>query len=138
MFIVDAHQDLAWNMLTFQRDYTRPVNETRRIERGTQIPELNGDTLLGWPEYQEGQVALIFSTLFASPVRRKMGEWDTECYADQKQARSMYLRQLHGYYDLVEKFPDKFSMVFTEHDLSQVIDHWNESRTSRIRSGCLC
>lgn len=126
MFIVDAHQDLAWNMLTFQRDYTHPVNETRRIERGTQIPELNGDTLLGWPEYQEGQVALIFSTLFASPVRRKMGEWDTEFYADQKQASSMYLRQLHAYYDLVEKVPDKFRLIFTDQDLSQVIDHWND------------
>ena len=113
MLIVDAHQDLAWNMLTFQRDYTRPVSETRRIEQGTQVPDLNGDTLLGWPEYQDGQVALVFSTLFASPLRRKTGDWDTQCYADQKQARSMYLRQLHAYQDLVEKFPQKFQWVLT-------------------------
>ena len=30
--IIDSHQDLAWNMLTFKRDYTRAVAETRRLE----------------------------------------------------------------------------------------------------------
>jgi hypothetical protein len=35
MMIVDAHQDLAWNMLTFGRDYTRSAAETRRLEAGT-------------------------------------------------------------------------------------------------------
>jgi membrane dipeptidase len=127
MLIVDAHQDLAWNMLTFHRDYMRSVSETRRLEQGTQIPDFNGDTLLGWPEYQEGRVALVFSTLFASPLHRKMGDWDTQCYTDQKQARSMYLRQLHAYLDLVEKSPHKFQLVLTRRDLDQVIDHWRDS-----------
>jgi membrane dipeptidase len=126
MFIVDAHQDLAWNMLTFNRDYSRAVLETRRSEQGTQIVEFNGDTLLGWPQYQEGQVVLIFCSLFASPLRRKMGDWDTECYADLNQARSAYLRQLHAYLELVDKYPDKFQLVFSRRDLSQVIDHWKD------------
>ena len=131
MFIVDSHQDLAWNILTFHRDYTLSVSETRRAEQGTRIPEFNGDTLLGWPEYQEGQVVLVFSTLFASPLRRRVGDWDTECYADLKQARLKYLSQLHEYYELVEKFPDKFRLVFTGRDLTEVIDHWqNESNTT--------
>ena len=36
MIIVDAHQDIAWNMLTFGRDYTRSAEETRRCEAGSQ------------------------------------------------------------------------------------------------------
>ena len=37
--IIDSHQDLAWNMLTYGRDYTRSVQETRRLEAGTTTPE---------------------------------------------------------------------------------------------------
>ena len=66
VILVDAHQDLAWNMLSFGRDYTRPVAETRQREAGTITPGYTGDTLLGWPEYQKGRVAVVFSTLFAA------------------------------------------------------------------------
>ena len=54
MLIVDAHEDLAWNMLSFGRDYTRSALETRQLEKGTDAPKRNGDTLLGWDEYQRG------------------------------------------------------------------------------------
>ncbi len=137
MLIVDAHQDIAWNMLTFDRDYTHSVDETRRLEKGSRISEFNGDTLLGWPEYQAGQVALIFSTLFASPIRRQMGLWDMQCYADSNQARSMYLRQLQVYYDLVDKNPEKFRLVLTGGDLSQVIDHWQNEGSETHPVGLL-
>ena len=126
MFIVDAHQDLAWNILTFHRDYTRPVNETRRLEQGTKIPEYNGDTLLGWQEYQEGQVVLIFSTLFASPARRKMGEWDTQCYADMNQAHSLYSAQLDTYHRLANDHPGKFRLVLSQDDLGEVLAPWKK------------
>ena len=71
MIIVDAHQDLAWNMLAFGRDYTHAAAETRLQERGGPTPQRNGDALLGWPDYQRGKVAVIFATLFAAPARRK-------------------------------------------------------------------
>ena len=86
MIVVDSHQDLAWNMLTFGRDYTRSVEETRQIEAGGQTPLRNGDSLLGWPEFQRGEVAVVFATLFAAPERHKLGEWETLTYADTIQA----------------------------------------------------
>ena len=57
--IVDAHEDIAYNMLTFGRDYTRSAAETRQIETasGSQALEHNGQTVLGWPDYQRGRVA---------------------------------------------------------------------------------
>lgn len=103
--LVDAHQDLAWNMLTFGRDYTRPAAETRAREHGGLAPAVNGDTLLGWPEYQQGRIALIFATLFAAPLRRKEGEWDTQVYASQAQARQLYTAQLDAYQRLVDDHP---------------------------------
>ncbi len=126
MLIVDSHQDLAWNMLTFNRDYTRSVEDTRRLEAGSQIPIHNGDSLLGWPEYQLGQVAVIFATLFAAPVRHKLGEWDTLTYDDSNQAFISYQAQLDAYHRLVEDHPDKFQLVQTLQDLDNVVTSWEQ------------
>ena len=111
MLIVDAHQDLAWNIITFGRDYTRSVQQTRLIEQGTDTPTRNGDTLLGWTEYQDGRVAVVFATLFAAPIRRKVGEWEKLVYKTQMQARMLYRSQLDAYNRLVEEHPDKFKFV---------------------------
>jgi membrane dipeptidase len=124
MQIVDSHQDLAWNMLTFERDYTRPVAETRRLEAGGQTPLRNGDSLLGWSEYQDGQIAVIFATLFASPARHKHGDWDILTYADTNEAHSSYSAQLDAYHRLVDEHPEKFQLVQTLQDLKSVLTSW--------------
>lgn len=127
MLIVDAHQDLAWNMLTFGRDYTRSVEETRLIEVDSQTPARNGDTLLGWSDYQRGEVAVIFATLFATPVRHKSGEWDTLAYIDSEDAYSIYNEQLDSYHRLVDKYPEKFRLVQTLQDLEQILAGWENT-----------
>ncbi len=126
MLIVDSHQDLAWNMLTFGRDYTRSVEETRRLEAGGQIPLRNGDSLLGWPEYQLGQVAIVFATLFVAPLRHKLGDWDTLTYANTNQAHSSYEAQLDAYHQLVDEHPDKFQLVQTLQDLEKLLVDWEQ------------
>ena len=127
MILLDSHEDLAWNMLSFGRDYTLPVAETRRREHGGLAPSVNGDTLLGWPEYQQGCVALVFSTLFAAPMRRKLGAWDTQCYVDAQQARTIYRLQLDAYQRLAGDHPEKFHMVHTKADLKAVLDPWESA-----------
>ena len=98
--IVDAHEDLAWNILAFGRDYTRSAKDTRQVEAGQPAPQHNGDTLLGWPDYQRGRVAVVFGTLFASPMRRRLGDWETQTYADLAEAHRIYRDQLHAYESL--------------------------------------
>lgn len=124
MLIVDAHQDLAWNMLTFGRDYTRSAAETRLGEVKTQTPARNGDTLLGWPDYQRGEVAVIFATLFAAPIRHKLGDWDTLTYIDFEDAYSIYNEQLDSYHRLTDNHPDKFRLVQTLQDLKEILMAW--------------
>lgn len=125
MLIVDAHQDLAWNMLTFRRDYTRPAAETRRQEQRAGFPDFNGDTLLGWPDYQRGRVAVIFSTLFVSPVSARVNSaWDTQFYTTANEAHAFYRAQLEAYYRLVEEAPDKFRLVLNRSDLESVLACW--------------
>lgn len=125
--IVDAHQDLAWNMLTFGRDYTLSVEETRRREAThPYIRQNNGDTVLGWPEYQRGRVALIFATLFAAPIRAQAGTWDTEVYATPEQARKRYLRQMEAYDRLFDRHPGKFRPIHRQAQLDALLRLWKE------------
>ena len=126
MLLVDAHQDLAWNIITFGRDYTQSAADTCLRERGTQIPIHNGDTLLGWPDYQQGQVAIIFATLFATPIRSQLGDWDTQSYADADQAYSHYNTQLDAYYRLTDEHSGKFRLISYLEDLKAVISHWEQ------------
>lgn len=126
-FIVDAHQDLAFNMLSFERDYTRTVAETRQIETKNQTPEYNGDTMIGWDAYQAGRVGIVFSTLFAAPIRRKMGDWDSVVYETPEQAHTLYRQQIDAYHRLVETHPDKFTLIQTKPDLSEVLAAWENA-----------
>lgn len=125
--IVDAHQDLAWNMLTFGRDYTQPVQEIRRRETAhPYIRENNGDTLLSWHEYQRGRVALVFATLFAAPLRARAGEWDTQVYATPEQARQLYLRQMDAYDRLFDRHPACFTPIRCQRELTALLERWNQ------------
>ena len=99
--IVDSHEDLAWNMLTYKRDYTRSVVDTRKLEVDTLIAERNGECLIGWDEYQRGNVAVVFSTLFAAPARKKE-LWDTLWYPDYDTAHRLYLDQIVLYRKFAE------------------------------------
>ena len=124
--IVDSHQDIAWNMLTYGRDYTRPVLETRRLEAGTTTPERNGDSTTGWHEYQRGRVAVIFSTLYTTPARKKeIG--DTIFYTDYNTAHRLYRDQMDVYRKLTDSHPDKFRLISSKPELDSVIEHWSKS-----------
>ena len=122
--IIDSHQDLAWNMLTFKRDYLRSVEETRRLEANTLIPERNGECLLGWPEYQRGHVAVIFSTLFAAPARKRE-LWDSIWYPDFDTAHRLYRDQILLYQKLADSHPDKFRLITSRKELDSVVEHWS-------------
>jgi membrane dipeptidase len=125
--IVDSHEDLAWNILSFGRDYTRAAHETRALEAGSTTVEHNGDTLLGWPDYQRGRVAVVFATLFASPARHLVGNWERLFYPDSnyETAHRIYWRELETYHRLADSHPDKFHLLASRVDLKLHLDDWN-------------
>ena len=118
--IVDSHQDLAWNILSFGRDYSRSALETRRIEKDSLTVEHNGDTLLGWPEYQQGNVAVVFATLFSTPARWAY-DWETYSYHEPKEADRQYRQQMDIYHRLTDDHPDKFCFISSRSDLYEVL-----------------
>ncbi|MGE5221371.1 MAG: dipeptidase [Omnitrophica WOR_2 bacterium] len=124
--IVDAHEDLAYNILTFGRDYTLPAHEIRRREQGTPVASFNGDTLLGYPEYLKGRVAIVFPTLFASPARRETVPGETQTYSDFEQAHAVYRGQVEAYYRLVDEHPDHFHLIQVQDDLQETLQAWEK------------
>ncbi len=125
MLIVDGHEDLAWNMLEFGRDYMRPVSETRMQEKGTAVIERNGSTMIGWPEWIRGNVAVVFATLFAAPARHAAGSWEKNCYNNQQEASALYWSQLDLYHRWVDENPEKLALVGSCADLDRVLSSWN-------------
>jgi len=134
MLIVDAHEDLAYNILSFGRDYSLSAGEIRQHEQGTDVPAFNGDTLLGYPEYRKGRVAVVFGTLFAAPERYKAGAWDNQSYKDFDEAYALYRGQVESYYRLCDDHPDKFHLIQSQLDLEAVLSHWEQKGSSRVEA----
>ena len=126
--LIDAHEDLAWNALTFGRDYSRSAAATRELESNNETPQRNGQTLLGLPDYLRGQVAVVFGTLYAAPARHRFGEWDTLYYKDSAEAHTVYARQLDYYERLADEHP-QFTLINTQKDLEAVLASWPSDRS---------
>ncbi len=123
--IVDAHEDIAWNVLTFGRDYMQGVRFIREREQSTAIPQQSGTALLGYDAWCEGQVAVIGATLYVSPERKKLGPWETQTYSTQREAHDFALRQIDVYQRLAEEHP--FRIVRTRSELEQCLATWGQN-----------
>lgn len=64
MLIIDAHLDLAWNALQWNRDLTRPAQSIRTMEGGTPGKGRAVGTV-ALPDMARGRVALCFATAIA-------------------------------------------------------------------------
>ncbi|MDD2923290.1 MAG: membrane dipeptidase [Anaerolineales bacterium] len=123
--IVDAHADIAYNMLKYGRDYSRPAAETRQLEQGSSTVAENENALLGWADYQRGQVAVVFSTLYATPLRWNTEENKNQSYKTYDEAHQLYREQLTTYRRMTDSNPDIFRLVASRADLDAILDHWN-------------
>lgn len=63
--IIDAHLDLAWSALYFNRDLLRPLDEVRLAERGMTDELARGRNTVCFPELQRARVAVCIGTLMA-------------------------------------------------------------------------
>lgn len=125
-YIIDAHQDLAYNMLTLHRDYRLSAREIRKSEVNTPYPALNnGDATLGWPDYQSGKIAVIFATLFLPPQKYNGGDFETETYSSPAEAKPLVQKQIDLYRRLSEN-GNKFQVITNRSDLDRVLQPWEQ------------
>ncbi len=137
MIVIDGHEDIAWNMITFGRDYTRSVSETRTLEIGSQTILRNGNTLLGWPEWVSGRVTFIFASLYASPKRWQKDVKDFLVYSDFAEANRLYWDQMDLYHRLVDEQGEKFGLVKNRTDLEGILTAWEGGSAQSARVGLI-
>lgn len=123
-FIVDGHQDIAWNALEFGRDPRQSAYDVRRREAHTDISSYAGIRTTGLPEYLAGRVGLIFATIFVLPSQNAHPGQTATVYATPRQAEARGMTQLDYYRGLCS--PDsRFRLVASQADLEVVVNSWS-------------
>lgn len=135
MFIVDAHEDIAYNALVGARDLRVSVADKRK-----QIPNDNaqgreGLATVGLPDLLQGEVGLVFGTLFASPARSAFGGNLRQGYTTPQEAETQGRAQL-DYYRRVADEDERVKLIYTRGDLDAQLTHW-QGETSKRRVGII-
>jgi membrane dipeptidase len=98
MFILDAHLDLSWNALGWNRDLDQTVAEIRLSEAGM-TQKARGKNTVSLPELRRGEVGIVVATLLARANRRSRSSLD---FRTQEIACATAQGQL-AYYRLLER-----------------------------------
>jgi membrane dipeptidase len=120
--IVDAHLDLAYNVLYKHRDYSRSARSTRLLESGTDQERRSGQCTVGLPDLMRGRVGVVFGTVFAEPASHSFGA-DGFGYRDEREAHALGVSQLDFYLRLQEQRPG-VRLVASRADLEAVVLPW--------------
>ncbi len=124
--VIDGHEDIAYNMLSFGRDYTRSAHATRALEADHERSRAAmGNCMLGLPEWLAGNVGVIFATLFAMPARRRVSHDTTTGYTTPQEAFEQGMQQLDVYQRLADENP-RFALVRDQKELDAVLATWKD------------
>jgi membrane dipeptidase len=123
--IFDAHLDLAWNALSFDRDLTLSIEQIRAREAGMTDEPSRGNNTVSLPELRRAGVAVCVVTLLARsgpdvPLRATCKRTDLD-HASQTIASAVARGQL-AYYRLLER--QEFARIIRT--ASQLDAHWRE------------
>src|SRR5688572_20435153 len=125
MLIIDAHLDLAWNALQWNRDLQASVPTIRQQEKHLTDPG-RGQGTVALPEMRKGRVAVSFVTLIARSTGRIEPNLD---YASPLQAYAAAQGQLAYYRALNES--GEVRLITNIRELNDHIAEWEkwESKT---------
>jgi membrane dipeptidase len=120
MLIVDAHLDLSWNALQWNRDLTRSAH-TIRTQENTAPGKGRGLGTVAFPEMREGRVALCFATVLARSTGQPAPHID---FATPAQSYGVARGQL-AYYRALER-QGLARVIETARALDQHMAEWQE------------
>ncbi len=122
MIIVDAHEDLAYNVLVDGRNYLESALTTRKEEAGGPVPEQNGLCMLGLPEWLQGGIAVIFATLTTIP--RALVQPGELGYPNLEASHQQALAQLNIYRHWAATVP-QLTIIKRQKHLDDVLKSWS-------------
>ena len=120
MIIVDAHLDLAYNALTFGRDYLQTVEQIRATE--AKLPAHDIATV-SFRQLKEAGVGLVFGTIFVLPATSSnlMSREMRSVYHDAQSAHRLGMEQLDYYRRLVDVEQNRLRLVTDTGSLEEVL-----------------
>lgn len=122
-FIIDGHEDIAWNALEYARDPNQSALSTRSTEAASGLAGLVGERTTGLPEWLAGRVGVIFATLFVMPARQDSQPYHAMTYTSPQEAEVHARRQLNYYHELARESA-VFRLVTSSSVLNQVLSTW--------------
>jgi len=128
MLIIDAHLDLAWNALQWNRNIQHSVYTVRTGESNLAGPG-RGQGTVALPEMRKGRVALCFATLLARSTGRTIQNLD---YSSPYQAYAAAQGQLAYYHALDEA--GEVRLITDRQELDQHMTSWLHWETDISRS----
>jgi membrane dipeptidase len=120
MLIVDAHLDLAWNALQWNRNIQHSVYTIRTGESNLSGAG-RGQGTVALPEMRKGRVALCFATLLARSTGRSIPNLD---YPSPYQAYAAAQGQL-AYYRVLNE-ASEIRLILNRKELDDHIEAWQQ------------
>lgn len=127
MFIIDAHQDIAYNALEWGRNIRLPVETIRRREaHKRELGERVNQHIVmsGLAEMRKAGFGLVFGTLFVQPANKEksdLGSYSVS-YRDAEEAHRLGQAQLDYYRELAEE--PGVSLILNREDLADLVVAW--------------
>src|SRR5690349_11927994 len=120
MIIIDAHLDLAWNALQWNRNIQHSVYTIRTGESNL-AGAGRGQGTVALPEMRRGRIALCFATLIARSTGRPIQNVD---YSSPSQAYAVAQGQLAYYHALDEA--GEIRLITNKEKLDAHISDWQQ------------
>lgn len=122
--LIDAHLDLAWNALSFDRDLTEPIEQINERERGMTDNRGRGNATVSLPEMRRAKMAICLATLLAharADIRPDDGHKRTSLEFRSPAAACAIAQGQLAYYRLLEQ-DGELIMLRSAGDLNE---HWD-------------
>ena len=127
--IFDAHLDMAWNAVEWNRDLMLPASEIRKFEQHFQgiIP---GECTCSWPELKRGRVGMTISTLLPRLHRK---DKELTHYQSRVAAYGAAMGQLAYYRAMDER--GVLREISNTRSLDEHVAQWEQSETGNLPIG---
>ena len=101
-YMVDSHEDIAWNVIALGRDFTVRVSEW---QEEASLTAKAGQRLLSIADLLEAQVRLIIGTIFVLPEKAARSNWNEGLihYRNEAEAYAQGQEQLDYYHALAAR-----------------------------------
>lgn len=118
-YIVDSHEDVAWNVVAIGRDFTKRVSEW---EEHPEITRKAGQRMISLPDLLEAKVQVIIGTIFVLPEIAAHSDWNDgfKFYRNPEEAYNQGREQIDFYHALATR-DERVQIIRSANDLDSFV-----------------